>query len=463
MSVYTSKIDLRSPGTALLDGKIVTPNHAGFDEARRAWNLTVDQQPAAVVYPESAEDVQAVVRFARERGLRIAPQGTGHNAGILGSLHDTVLLKTERMREVQIDATRELARVEAGTVWLQVVEAAAQHGLAVLAGSSPDVGVVGYTLGGGMSFIARKYGLCANAVRAIELVTADGRHVRADRDTESDLFWALRGGGGSFGIVTAIELELFPITQAYAGVLFYPIDRGDEVLHAWRELTHSAQLPDELTTVGRFLRLPPIPEVPEPLRGESFVIVEAYHIGDPAQADELLAPLRALGPVSDTIQTVPMPALSHLHMDPEQPVPAAGDGLMLAELPAQALDRFIEVAGAFADFPLLTVELRHLGGALRRAHPEHGALSSIRASYSLFAAGMVPYPDLDAPTRAHVQTVKTALAPWAAEHMYSNFAETQCDPASFWGEHAYSRLRRVKAAADPDNLIRANHPIIGRR
>ena len=298
----------------------------------------------------------------------------------------------------------------------------------MLAGSSPDVGVVGYTLGGGLSLIARKYGLCANAVRAIELVTADGRRVGADRDTEPDLFWALRGGGGGFGIVTAIELELFPITQAYAGVLFSPNRaRGDEVLHAWRELTHSAQLPDELTTIGRFLRLPPIADVTEPLRGESFVIVEAYHIGDPVQADELLAPLRALGPVSARSRRSRWRRSVTCTWTPSSPAPAAGDGLMLAELPAQALDRFIEVAGAFADFPLLTVELRRLGGALRRAHPEDGTLSStIQASYSLFAAGMVPYPDLDAPTRAHVQTVKTALAPWAAEHMYSNFAE---DPA----------------------------------
>jgi hypothetical protein len=459
MSVHTSKIQPASRATSVLDGKIVIPEHARFDEARRAWNLTVDQQPAAVVYPESAADVAAAVQFARQHDLRIAPQGTGHNAGVLGSLEDTILLKTERMRGVEIDPMRRLARVQAGAVWLEVVEAAAQHGLAVLAGSSPDVGVVGYTLGGGMSFIARKYGLCGNAVRAIELVTADGRAVRADRDNEPDLFWALRGGGGSFGIVTSIELELFPITHAYAGVLFYPIDRGDEVLHAWRELTQTEQLPDELTTVGRFLRLPPIPEVPEPMRGKSFVIVEAYHIGDPAQADELLAPLRTLGPINDTIATVPMPALSHLHMDPEQPVPAAGDGLMLAELPARALDAFVEVAGAFADFPLLTVELRQLGGALRRPHPEHGALSSIEAAYSLFAAGMVPYPDLLAPTQEQVQTVKAALAPWAADQIYSNFAETRCDPARFWGEHAYNRLRRIKATVDPDNLIRANHPI----
>jgi FAD/FMN-containing dehydrogenase len=449
---------LRRPALAL-DGKIVTPDHARFDEARLAWNLTVDQQPAAVVFPESAEDVAAAVEFARDHDLRIAPQGTGHNAGPLGSLEDTILLKTERMRGVHVDPKAWLARVDAGVVWLEVVEAAARHGLAALAGSSPDVGVVGYTLGGGMSFIGRKYGLSANAVRAIELVTADGRLLRCDREHEPDLFWALRGGGGSFGVVTAIELQLFPIKHAYAGVLFYPIERGSEVLHAWRELTQSDSLPDDLTTVGRFLRLPPIPEIPEEIRGQSFVIVEAYHLGDPGQADELLAPLRALGPVNDTIQTVPMPALSHLHMDPEQPVPGFGDGLMVADLPARAVDAFVEAGGHNAEFPLLTVELRHLGGALGRPHAAHGALSSIQAEYSMFAAGMVPVPELETPVRAQVQAVRSALGPWAASHMYLNFADTQRDPATFWTEQAYHRLRRIKAAVDPDNVIRSNHPI----
>lgn len=442
-----------------LAGKLVFPGQERFDEARRAWNLAVDQRPAAVAFPETPQDVVAAVQFARQRDLRIAAQGTGHNAGPLGSLQDTILLKTERMRGVHIDPKAWLARVEAGALWLEVVEAAARHGLAALAGSSPDVGVVGYTLGGGLSFLGRKYGLCANAVRAIELVTADGRLIRCDREHEPDLFWALRGGGGSFGVVTAVELQLFPIEHAYAGVLFYPIERGSEVLHAWRELTHSESLPDELTTVGRFLRMPPIPEIPEPVRGKSFVIVEAYHVGDPAQADELLAPLRALEPVNDTIGTVPMPALSHLHMDPEHPVPGAADGLMIAELPAQALDAFVEAAGENAQFSLLTVELRHLGGELGRPHPEHGALPSIEAQYSMFAAGMVPVPELQAPVRAQLQAIKTALAPWAAPHTYLNFAETQSDPASFWTQQAYHRLRRIKATVDPDDLIRSNHPI----
>ena len=459
MSVYQTQ--LRRPGrlASTLEGKLVIPEHARFDEARRAWNLAIDQRPAAVVFPESPQDVAAAVLFARELDQRIAAQGTGHNAGPLGPLEDTILLKTERMRGIEIDPVNRTAHVEAGVLWLEVVQAAARHGLAALAGSSPDVGVVGYTLGGGMSLLARKYGLAANNVSAIELVTAGGRLIRTDRDTEPDLFWALRGGGGSFGIVTAIELKLLPVREAYAGILWYPIQRGPEVLHAWRELTNSDRLPDELTTVGRFLNLPPIPEIPDQIRGQSFAIVEVYHLGDPAQADELLAPLRALGPINDTIGPVPMPALSHMHMDPEQPVPVAGDGVLVDRLPAEALDAFVEVAGAGAQFPLLSVELRHLGGELLRPRPEHGALSSIDAQYAMYAAGMVPAPELEAPVRAQVQAVKDAIAPWTARHMNLNFAETPREAATFWTEQAYHRLRRIKAAVDPENIIRANHPI----
>jgi FAD binding domain/Berberine and berberine like len=442
-----------------LEGKIFFPPDDGFDEARRAWNLAVDQRPAAVVFPESAQDVVAAVRFAAGNGLRITAQGTGHNAAPLGSLGDTILLKTERMRSIHIDPQRRIARVQAGVVWLEAVHAAARYGLAALAGSSPDVGVAGYTLGGGMSFLGRRYGLAASHVTAIEVVTADGRLVRADRDSEPDLFWALRGGGGSFGLVTALEFRLFPINEVYAGILWYPIGRGAEVLHAWRELTQ-ADPPDELTTIGRLLQLPPIPDIPAELRGRSFAIVEAYHLGDPRQADELLAPLRRLRPENDTIASVPVPALSHMHMDPEQPVPGVGDGLMVAHLPGEAVDALVDVAGPGARFPLLSVELRHLGGEFGRPRPENGALASIEAQYVMYAVGMTPMPELEAPVGAQVGAVKQALAPWAARHMYLNFAETQQQSTpTFWTEQAYRRLRRIKAAVDPGDVIRANHSI----
>jgi hypothetical protein len=456
MTTYASP----TPSTvaSALEGRIVLPPHNGWDDARRAWNLAVDQRPAAVVLAESAHDVAAAIMFAREHDQRVAAQGTGHGADPLGSLEDTVLVKTERMRALEIDANARVARVEAGVLWHELVEAAAAHGLAALQGSSPDVGVIGYTLGGGLSFMGRKHGLAANRVRAVELVTADGVAVRADRDHEPELFWALRGGGGSFGVVTAIEVELLPISEIYAGILWYPLERAAEVLHAWRELTEG-ELPDELTTVGRMLNLPPIPEIPEPVRGKSFVLVEAFHLGDPREADRLLDPLRALGPVNDTIESISMPALSHVHMDPEHPVPGLGDGLMLGSLPNEGLDELLAVAGPESRFPLLSVELRHLEGELGRARPESGALSSIDAAYALYAVGMAPAPDMRPPTRAQVQAIKGAVAPWSAGHMYLNFADSRQPVETMWSEIAFRRLREVKAQVDPLDVIRANHPI----
>jgi hypothetical protein len=458
MAIYSAGDRRLVKAARTLSDKIAIPEHGNWDAARQAWNLAVDQQPAAVVFPESEHDVAAAIAFAREEGLTVAPQTTGHSAAPLGDLTGTLLVKTERMRGVQIDPVARLARVEAGALWLDVVEAAARHGLAALAGSSPDVGVAGYTLGGGVSFLSRRYGLAANSVEAFELVTADERVVRADRGSEPDLFWALRGGGGNLGVVTALELRLLPIAKAYAGHLWWPIGRGDEVLHAWREFT-AGDVPDELTTLGRFLNLPDIPEVPEQVRGRSFVIVEVYHLGDPAEADALLAPLRALKPVNDTILTVPMPALTHLHMDPQQPVPVVGDGMLVDQLPGKAIDAFVETAGAGAHFPLVSVELRHLGGELRRPRPESGAIASIEADFAMTAVGRTPSEGLKPPVRAQIDAIKRALEPWAATHMYLNFADTSRDPSTLWSEQAHHRLRRIREQVDPSNLFHANHPV----
>jgi hypothetical protein len=444
-----------------LEGKLSQPGDPGWDEARTPWNLAVDQRPAAVGLPETAADVAALVELAAANGLRIAAQGTGHSALPLGSLEDTLLIRTERMRAIDVDAERQLARAEAGAIWIDVVNAAAEHGLAALAGSSPDVGVVGYTLGGGVSWLGRTHGLAASNVEAIELVTADGRVVRADAENEPDLFWALRGGGGSFGVVTAIELRLFPLTEVYAGVLWYPIERGREVLTAWRELTAHPDLPDALTSVGRLLKFPPIEELPEPVRGKSFVVVEAIQLGAKEEADALLAPLRALGPVMDTVTTMPVSQLSTLHMDPDHPVPGVGDGVLLDALPQAAVDAFVAAAGAQSPLPLLSVEIRHLGGELARARPQNGALAAIDAEFALFAVGIAPTPGAAAAVAAAQQTLKAALAPWTAERMYMNFAETRRDPSTFFTEQAHHRLRRIKAAVDPANRIRANQPVDG--
>jgi FAD/FMN-containing dehydrogenase len=443
---------------AALPGKVVLPSDDGWDAARQPWQQLVDQRPAAVVFAESAEDVVQVVLFARQQGYRVAAQRTGHNAAPMGGLSDTILVKTERMRGVMIDPEARTARIGAGVRAVDLVEVAARYGLAALTGSYPAVGMVGYTLGGGMGVFGRRYGLNCNHVRAVELVTASGQLVRADREHEPDLFWALRGGGGSFGVVTVLELDLLPLTHAYAGTLWYPSARAREVLHAWRELTQ-ANPPDELTTIGRLMSFPPLPEVPEAVRGMSFAVVHVYHAGDPAQADRQLAPLRALGPLNDTVQSVTMPSLGEVKMDPEGPNLGVGDGLMLAELPAGALMALLEVAAPDNGIQLGSVDVRHLEGEFARARPESGALASIPAKYVIYLASSGPTPELVASIQRHIEAIKQALAPWTTPYMFLTFADTPRDPGSFWTEQAYQRLRRIKTLVDPANLIRANHPV----
>ncbi|TML30186.1 MAG: FAD-binding oxidoreductase [Actinobacteria bacterium] len=444
-------------GPNVKNALIVLPHDPSWDDARLAWNLSADQQPAAVALPETAEDVQAVVRWSRKRGLRIAPQGTGHNALPLGSLAHTVLLKTERMRGVEIDPSARRARVEAGVLWGEVSDAAAEHGLAALAGSSADVGVVGYSLGGGVSWLGRRYGLAANSVTAIELVNAEGELVRADAEQSADLFWALRGGGGSFGVVTALEFTLYPIAEVYAGILFFPLERGAEVLRAWRRWVDT--VPDEVTSVGRFLQFPPIPDIPEPVRGKSFVVVEATSLLGKDGTDELLRPLRALGPDMDTFATIPVQQLKHLHMDPEHPVPGHGDGMVLSDFNDAAIDALVRIAGAGSGSPLITVEVRHAGGALERKAPGAGALTSIDGQFLMFAAGMTPTPGHGAAVRAHVELVQNALAAWDSGRAYLNFAVKRERGERLFGDLTYRRLQTVKAAVDPDDVFRSNHPV----
>jgi FAD binding domain len=440
---------------AAIAGQVFVPGEAGYDQARQAWNLAVDQRPAVVLEAGSAADVAQAVRYARAYGIRIAPQGTGHGAGPLEPLDGAMLLRMTRMRTVHIDPAAHTARAEAGAVWQDVTVPAAQHGLAALAGSSATVGVTGYTLGGGLGWLARRYGLAANSVTAAELVTPDGDLVRADADHEPDLFWAVRGGG--IGVVTALEMRLYPVRELYAGDLFFPIQRAAEVLHAWREWTDTA--PDEITSQGRLVRLPPAPQLPGPLRGRAFVKVEAAYLGDAGTGAELTQPLRRLGPELDTFATIPSPALSQLHMDPDQPAPFQGVGAFLSDFPAAAIDALAGLAGQGADTLLASVEVGHLGGALARPAPSGGAQPSIDANYLLVAVGAIPAPGLAGPVRAQAHAVKDALGPWHAGYDYYNFEETPAPASAVLPPASYRRLQKIKAAYDPGQMIISAHPV----
>ena len=442
---------------ALLDALIVTPQDDRWNDVRQAWNLTVDQQPAAVALPETADDVIDIVRWASAEGLRVTAQGTGHAAAANASLRNAVLVKTALLNDVRIDADLLRARVGAGVIWSEVSSAAAEFGLAALAGSGPDVGVVGYTLGGGVSWLARRYGLAANSVLAVELVTADGRLVRADRYHEPDLFWALRGGGGAFGVVTALEFELYPVAEVYAGTLFWPLEQAEQVLNVWRAWAETS--PVEMTSLGRLLNMPPLPEIPEQLRGRSFVAIELAYLGRSDEGASHLQVLRALRPEMDMVATIPAVQLGRLHLDPDRPVPGLGDGMLLDELSPAAINALLATAGHGTNSPLLSVEIRHLGGALGERAPHGGALDHLAAPYALYAVGMAFTPELKQAVRARFDMLREALSPWQSRHGYLNFADRPGDSERLFPMATYQRLRDIKATYDPGDLFLSNHPI----
>lgn len=441
---------------ASIAGDVIGRRDEGFDTARQAFILTLDQRPAIVALPESPHDVAEIVRFARSVGMRIAPQGTGHGASPLEDLGDAILLKTSRMRSVEIDPDTRTARAQAGAQWQDVTVPAAEHGLAALAGSAPNVGVLGYTLGGGIGWLARKYGLSANSVVAAEIVLPDGNLVRADATTEPDLFWAARGGGGGMGVLTAIEIALYPVPELYAGVLFFPIERSAEVLHTWREWTED--VPDEVTSIGRIVQFPPFPDVPEHLRGNSFVLVEAAYLGPEREGAALIRPLRELGPTMDTFGMMPPPGLGALHMDPPEPVPARSDGMLLADAPVGVIDAVVGVAGPDSGSPLLSVELRHLGGALARA-TGGGPQANVPGICGVFAVGIAPTPEIGEAVGAHVRLLKETLNPWRAAYGLYNFLDSPADGDAVLPPESYSRLRQIKADYDPIESIISAHPV----
>jgi hypothetical protein len=441
-----------------IDGRIATADDSDWDEARRAWNLIADQHPVAVAFATSADDVSAVVRFAVANDLRVTPQGTGHGAATLGPLDDTILIRTTRMRGIEVDAGAGTARVEAGVEGSELGEAAQAHGMCSMPGSSPNVGVIGYTLGGGLSWLGRKYGFACNRVRAIEAVTADGEQRRIDADSEPDLFWAMRGGGGSFGIVTALELDLVPVSDAYAGALLFPAELGADAVRTYRDWAEAA--PEDVTSIVRFLRPPPIPDVPEEIRDKPLLTIDATCIGDRAAGERLIGPLREIGdPIMDTFDQIPAAGLSRIHMDPEPPVPGIGHHALVRELPDDAIDAFCSVAGPEANPPFLLAELRHLGGALGRPAENGGALSKLDAEYGLFAVGLPMTPELGAALPPALDDLVGAMEPWAAVGGYFNFAERPCDVDEILPAEVCDRLTEVKRTWDPDGLIVANHAV----
>jgi FAD/FMN-containing dehydrogenase len=438
------------------------PGDDGYAAECVVYNLNLVLEPALIVGVTSEADVQAAVRFAAQHGLPVAVNHTGHH--VARAAHGAVLLSTQRMEGVTIEAESRTARIEPGVRWGQVVNEASELGLAPMNGSTPTVGAIGYSLGGGQSVAwSRSRGYAADHILSLDVVTADGllRHVTAE--SEPELFWALRGGMGNFGAVTAMVCELFAQSRIYGGGVWFAIEHVPELMPAWREWVET--LPEEATTSVAVQRLPPLPELPPPLQGASVLHMRFTHLGSAAEGEQLFAPMRAIAPsILDTVAEMPYTSIGTVHMDPPGPIPYWDRTTMFANLPTEAVDEFVALTGPDSDCPLVSVEIRQLGGAMDREPAVPNAVPTRGLPFVMFAFG-VGGPDQEDLMRGYLAKLISRLEPWSAGRMMVNFmsADEATAPAQLRaanGEERYDRLARIKKTYDPHNLFRMNHNIV---
>ncbi|WP_248965377.1 FAD-binding oxidoreductase [Sphaerisporangium perillae] len=444
----------RDTGIALL-------GEAAYEAATGVFNLIAPAEPRAAVTVRTVEEIRAALRFAAAERMPVRVHTTGHASATARPMRGALLIRTRMAGAVEIDASRRLARVPAGTRWGAVVEAAAAHGLTPPHGSSPDVGVVGYLLRGGMSFYSRKVGLAVNSVRAVELVTADGERRRVDAASDPELFWALRGGGGGFGVVTTVEIDLFPLAKVITGAAFWPAVHASALLRAWRRWTEDA--PWEVATSARVMNLPPLPEVPPVLAAGPVLCVDGVVLVESGQdvplarrqAEDLLGPLRAVAdPVLDTWELTEPAGVLQAHMDPPDPVAIAGDHLLLGEIGDDGAEELLRVIGPGSGSPLITAGLRQLGGAYSVPHPSGGALDHLGARYAYSGAGVPGGALTKEAIFAHCAVVRAALAPWDTGRTAPTFVESADQPQGHLSDDQVTAADRVRARVDPTGVFR---------
>ena len=439
-----------SPLTALsqsVAGRVLDPTQPGYVDSCRAWNTAINQRPAAVVAPDPddiAADVAATVVAAGKAGMRVAVQGTGHGAtGLVDE--SVVLISMAHLSDVDIEEQQ--ARVAPGARWSDVVGPAAQRGWAALAGSSADVGVVGYSLGGGIGWLARQYGLASNAVAGAQVVTASGDVIWVDAHSEPELFWALRGGAANFGIVTELLVNLVAVSTVQAGALVWPRERAGDVLAAYADW--AIDLPDVVT---------PTLVMSAPPQGPN-VMVGVCSTGSADDLADLLAPLRSLGGIlEDTVTSMSPADLGQVHRDPVQPTASVSDARLLEQLPAgtaRGLARYAPGAGS----PLAMVELRRLGGAIERGGEGHGALDRLEGDYLLFALGVEGVTGSGVAINDGIAEVLEALASFETSRTVLNFVDHPVTGRTEFDPRTYSRLQALRAQVDPSGVFLAAHPI----
>jgi FAD/FMN-containing dehydrogenase len=438
-----------------LVGEAIAPDHAEYDAARRVWNKEYVRQPALVVRAADALDVAHTLRYARQHDLPLALRSGGHSLAGFGSVDDGVVLDLSRMRGVTIDPTTGVARVQPGVTSDRLAPLAAEHGLGLSTGDAPTVGIGGLTLGGGVGFMVRKYGLTIDSLLSADVVTADGNQITASPSEHPDLFWALRGGGGNFGVVTSFEFQLRPVGTVIGGPIMYPATR--EVIR--RYVDRAIEAPDGLTTITLLLKAPPLPIIPAELHGKLILLILAVFVGDHAEADAAYQPLRALGP-GLVDMTGPMPYHDIFELTRDATVSSHHDGRsgFLTELPDALIDSMLGHL-EHGTSPLSFAQIRPLGGAFARVPADATAFAHRDRRYMLSVINDWDVGDA-AQHRAWTRAFWKDVRPYASG-VYVNFLE-ESERARIHEAYpgdTYARLAAVKRAYDPANVFKLNQNI----
>jgi FAD/FMN-containing dehydrogenase len=440
-----------------LRGRLITPGDAEYDDARRVLYFTVDRRPQAIVRAADARDVAAAVNYARDHSLPLAVRSGGHSLAYLSVIDGALVVDLSEMARVSIDPEARIARVQPGTTSGDLAGPANAYGLALSTGDTHSVGMGGLTTGGGIGFMVRKYGLAIDNLLSAQVVTAAGDILTASAEEHSDLFWAIRGGGGNVGIVTEFIFRLAPVSQILGGELMLPASR--EVLRGY--LDYAASAPDDLTTIANLIYAPPAPHVPQEHVGKLVLSILVSWTGDIAAGERALAPLRALAiPIADAVSPIPYPEIYRFTAHQAEPHAASIRMMFADELSDEALDAALS-AMEQASSPFSLIQFRGLGGAMARIADDATAFAHRQRRYFVAVIGLW----LDADEDAAVHEAWTAALWRTIRHegcgVYVNFLEVEGPDRvrEAYPPATYARLAAIKRRYDPRNLFQFNQNV----
>jgi FAD/FMN-containing dehydrogenase len=443
-----------------IKGRVLAPGEAHYDEARQVWNAMIDRKPAVIVQPEDAADVGPAIQFARDNALEISVRGAGHNIAGNAVCNGGVMIDFSSMRSVRVDAGKKRAYVGPGATLADLDNATQQHGLAAPVGINSTTGVAGLTLGGGFGWLTRKHGMTIDSLISAEAVTADGKRLRASDQDNAELFWALRGGGGNFAVVTEFEFALHPVgPEIFAGLIVFPFAQAKQVLSRYREFANTA--PEELSVWVVLRQAPPLPFLPESVHGREVVVLPIFYAGGPAEGSKLVGRLRTFGDVLG----------EHIGAQPYTEWQKAFDPLLtpgarnywkshnFTELSDGALGTMIEYAGKLPS-PQCEIFIGHVAGAPNRVAPDAMAYAHRDAKFVLNVHGRWDSPAQDGSCIAWARAFFDASAPYASAGAYVNFMteEESNRVAAAYGSN-YDRLVQIKRRYDPENVFHLNQNI----